>query len=151
MSAREWGTEGRPLLVSGPKDSLVVRNRPATLTCRALYASRVRFRCNGEWLRPEDHVLKEGLDPESGLPYVEASVPIHRKQVEGYFGLDGFSCQCLASASAAAGKGPPDQVQSDHASVRVACESPLPSPPRRATQTRQDAQHHLAAAPRWEP
>lgn len=40
----------RPVLTQGPNDAFVVRNVPASLSCRALYAERISFKCNGEWV-----------------------------------------------------------------------------------------------------
>ena len=42
--------EHRPMLTHGPRDAYVVRNRPATLTCRALNSRKIRFKCNGQWV-----------------------------------------------------------------------------------------------------
>lgn len=39
-----------PILTQGPTDTYVIRNRPATLTCRALNSRRIRFKCNGKWV-----------------------------------------------------------------------------------------------------
>ena len=63
-------------------------------------------------------VVKEGTDAVSNLPYFETSIPVYRKDVEMYNGLDGYKCQCYASS----GKGE-QAVRSDSALVKVARKS----------------------------
>ncbi len=58
------------------------------------------------------------MDPTSGFPYHEASIPVNRKEVEEYFGFDGFRCDCKASVSRDEEE---SAVRSDSATVKIAC------------------------------
>ncbi|KRZ14343.1 hypothetical protein T11_1379 [Trichinella zimbabwensis] len=45
----------KPILLQAPEDSYIVRGRQphqqnALLTCKALYAERIKFKCNGIWV-----------------------------------------------------------------------------------------------------
>lgn len=104
-----------PEIIEQPEDTFLVRNRPATLTCKALHAERISFKCNGDWVRPVHHTNSAGIDPKSAYPYLQSSIPIHRKEVEAYFGFDGFQCECFAWAQAGG------TVKSNLATVRTAC------------------------------
>lgn len=104
-----------PEIIEQPEDIFVVRNRPATLTCKALHAERISFKCNGDWVRPVHHTNSAGIDPKSAYPYLQSSIPIHRKEVEAYFGLNGFQCECFAWAPTGG------TAKSNLATVRTSC------------------------------
>jgi hypothetical protein len=37
-------------IVESPRSSYIVRSRPAIITCKAVNAQRVRFKCNSKWV-----------------------------------------------------------------------------------------------------
>ncbi|XP_068082848.1 netrin receptor UNC5C isoform X3 [Anabrus simplex] len=108
-----------PVFLEEPVDSYVVKNKPATLTCRAAHALQVFFRCNGA-RRPHasagggsPSMQQDFVDPQTGVRNVEASINITRNDVEEYFGKDKFKCDCIAWSSRG-------QIRSQPATVDVA-------------------------------
>lgn len=37
-------------IVESPRSAYIVRSRPTILSCKALNAQRVRFKCNSKWV-----------------------------------------------------------------------------------------------------
>ncbi|KAF2355547.1 UPA domain [Trinorchestia longiramus] len=83
-----------PRFILHPTHAYIIKNKPATLMCRAQFAVKVRFKCNGATsLDSTDHLMD---DLPSGTQQVEAVLAVTREQVEEYFGPDGYSCYCAA-------------------------------------------------------
>ncbi|KAH7729376.1 UNC-5 protein [Aphelenchoides avenae] len=104
------------VLLESPQSSYVVRSRPAILTCKALNAKRLRFKCNSRWLDDTRHEIQHGVDANTQLPYLRATVEITRQEVEAnVLDLGDFACQCYASGASEV-----QAVRTDTALVRVA-------------------------------
>ncbi|KAI6222467.1 Netrin receptor UNC5 [Aphelenchoides fujianensis] len=103
-------------IVDGPRSSYIVRSRPALLSCRALNAQRIRFKCNSRWMADDRHELQTGVDEATGRPFRLATVEITRSDVEADLADVGeFVCQCFAT------NGEDDEgVRSEGANIRVA-------------------------------
>ncbi|KRZ33580.1 hypothetical protein T4B_802 [Trichinella pseudospiralis] len=70
----------KPILLQAPEDSYIVRGRQphqqnALLTCKALYAERIKFKCNGIWVKfqvPFGWIISTptlGRDPSAGADF----------------------------------------------------------------------------------
>ncbi|KRY43552.1 Netrin receptor UNC5C [Trichinella spiralis] len=114
----------KPILLQAPEDSYIVRGRQphqqnALLTCKALYAERIKFKCNGIWIPETEYERREGIDSSSNTPFLQTSIIVNRHSVDRIRSFSGeYSCECIAY-----GTGPEDkaeQVKSMPAVVRVA-------------------------------
>jgi len=108
-----------PVFLEEPTDSYVIKNKPATLQCRAAHALQVYFRCNGARKQHSSSansppMQQDFVDPQTGIRNVEASINITRNEVEEYFAKDKFKCECIAWSSRG-------QIRSQSAAVDVAC------------------------------
>lgn len=102
-----------PLFLEEPEDAYVVKSKAGTLSCRAAHALQLYFVCNGEAVRTKHHSAHEFVDPMTGIRQLEVKIDISRNDVEEYFGLDGYGCECIAWSSFG-------QVKSRRAKVIVA-------------------------------
>ncbi|XP_074504371.1 netrin receptor UNC5A isoform X5 [Sebastes fasciatus] len=85
-----------PHFLVEPEDEFIVKNKPVTLTCRSTPATQIYFKCNGEWVHQDDHLIVRTIDPATALPIMQVTIDITRQQVEKIFGLDEYWCQCVA-------------------------------------------------------
>ena len=106
-----------PILLEEPEDAFVVKSKAATLSCRTAHALQLYFTCNGEDMSAKHHSAHEFVDPMTGIRQLEVKVDVTRNDVEEYFGLDGYTCECVAWSSYG-------QVKSRKARVTVACKYP---------------------------
>lgn len=90
----------------------MVKNKPATLHCKAAHALQIYFRCNDA--RAEDSQQQDFVDPHTGTRIVDCELNVTRDHIEEYFGRDKFKCECIAWS----GSG---QIKSQPATVDVAC------------------------------
>ncbi|KHJ41906.1 hypothetical protein D918_07955 [Trichuris suis] len=115
----------KPLLIETPNDAYLVRGRhqqmSVALTCKALYADHIRFKCNGLWIPDAQHERREGIDSATGTPFVQTSVLVSRQAVERYRLSRGSDYACECYAFGASTNEMAIQVKSQPATVRVAC------------------------------
>ncbi|XP_067139903.1 netrin receptor UNC5C-like isoform X2 [Centruroides vittatus] len=88
-----------PIFIEEPQDAYVVRNKPATLSCKARHALQVYFECNGQLVDNRQHSQQDFVNPMTGVRHVEVSVDITRSDVEKYDGTDNYNCICYAWSS----------------------------------------------------
>uniref|UniRef100_A0A0K8TDJ2 Netrin receptor UNC5 n=1 Tax=Lygus hesperus TaxID=30085 RepID=A0A0K8TDJ2_LYGHE len=99
-----------PVFLEEPTDAYIIKNKPATLNCRAAHALQVYFKCNGGRTQ-ETSSHQEFVDPQTGVRNIEATVNITRDDVEEYFNK--FKCECIAWSSSG-------QIRSQPATLDVA-------------------------------
>ncbi|XP_059052415.1 netrin receptor unc-5-like [Achroia grisella] len=85
--------DGLPIFQLEPKNSYVLRTKPASLLCRAANALQVYFKCND--VRTEKTKQLEHVDPQNGVRVVEAELNVSRNEIDDYFGGK-YSCECYA-------------------------------------------------------
>ncbi|VDN34079.1 unnamed protein product [Gongylonema pulchrum] len=105
------------VLIESPQTAYATRSRNATLTCRALNAKQIRFKCNGNWLSDSRHNISQGIDPTTHRPFYKATVEINHQEINSSAQPNDFTCECYASAD-----GDAQAVRSEFAQVRAACE-----------------------------
>lgn len=74
----------------------IVKTKPVTVTCKAVGALQLNFKCVGQWMEPVDHITTEGVDSVTQKKFIETSIDVVRSEVEEYFGHDGYWCECHA-------------------------------------------------------
>ncbi|GFT17482.1 netrin receptor UNC5B [Trichonephila clavipes] len=97
-------TSGHPVFLEEPRDTYVLRSRPATLSCKVRNALQLYFVCNDKPVHHRHHSQQEFVDPQTGVRHLEVSVDVNRKEVEEFFGLDGYGCSCIAWSSSGTSK-----------------------------------------------
>ncbi|CAD7076930.1 unnamed protein product [Hermetia illucens] len=87
-----------PLFLVEPQSTFVVKNRPATLKCKAAHALKLSFKCSGS-SQPPPSTMESHVDPHNGVHLVEVTATISRDLVDEYFGKTPFRCDCHAWSS----------------------------------------------------
>ncbi|XP_066155178.1 netrin receptor UNC5B-like isoform X1 [Euwallacea fornicatus] len=100
-----------PIFLAEPQNAFVVKNKVATLHCRAAHSLRVYFKCNGA--RNVEAQDFQFVDPQTGVRIMEVEANVTRDMVEEFFGKEKFKCECYAWN----GKG---SIKSQPATVEVA-------------------------------
>nr|XP_053603195.1 netrin receptor unc-5-like isoform X2 [Plodia interpunctella] len=85
-----------PVFLFEPENTYVVKNKPATLKCRAANALNVYFKCNGIKIQAETF---EFVDPQTGVRIIEGEHKVTRESFDEYFGDEKFQCTCYAWTS----------------------------------------------------
>ncbi len=115
-------TEGTPVFYQEPEPNYyIVKNRPVTITCKVAHAMQINFKCAGQWVRPKHHVNVELVEPETNIHYLQSSIDVTRQEVEEYFGLDGYWCECHAW-NTSPDLTEPKSARSRKGKVQIACE-----------------------------
>lgn len=105
-------TNNLPIFLQEPKDTFVIKNKPAILYCKAAHALKVYYKCNGaKNLQSTDSAF---VDPQTGVRVIEAEINITRNMVEEFFGREKFKCECYAWTSRG-------EIRSQPATIEVAC------------------------------
>ncbi|XP_065342222.1 netrin receptor UNC5C isoform X2 [Cloeon dipterum] len=117
-----------PIFLDEPIDSYVIKNKPATLRCRAAHALNVHFECNGEGADTMQSEQHHFVDPMDATRTTEATLNISKDHIEEYFGAS-FECLCVAMSSRGRIKSRPAKLkvaylrkQFDHAPYSEAVE-----------------------------
>ena len=85
---------GVPIFIKEPeKVYYIVRDVPATITCRTLGADHLMFNCNGKRITDGENDVYEATDPETRLKILERTVQVQRSDVEN---SDNYECDCSA-------------------------------------------------------
>lgn len=108
------GISQLPIFLEEPVDTYAVKNKPATLQCKAVHALQLYFKCNGRVDPSNVGSPSEFVDPQTGIRNVDVTINITRDNVEEYFGKEKFRCECIAWSSRG-------QIKSRPAIVDVAC------------------------------
>lgn len=90
-------TVSLPVFLEEPTDTYVLKNKPATLVCRAAHALQLYFLCNDH--RFEGYSHQDFVDPQTGVRNVEVSINITKNYVDQYMGKDKLKCTCVAWSS----------------------------------------------------
>lgn len=112
-----------PKFVQEPDDSYhIVRNKPATVECKAINAVRINFRCAGQFMEPTH--MENIVDQETSTKILSAFVNVERADVEEYFGGD-FWCECFAY-NTNIGLDGVGGIRSKQGTIEIACKYDLP-------------------------
>ena len=117
-------TNIEPVFVIEPDEHYyIIKNKPITVTCKALYAVQVTFSCAGQWIRAKHQINTEIVDPQSQVRSLQSSINIDKEEVETYEGQDGYGCECHAFNSPPDLGQPPKTAVSRRGLIQVSCES----------------------------
>ena len=89
--------DGSPVFVQEPEENYyIVKNNPVTITCKAAKAVQINFKCANKWIVRDLHQNEDLTDPITRIKYKQSSIQVNRREVEEYFGLEGYWCECHA-------------------------------------------------------
>ncbi|XP_031639601.1 netrin receptor unc-5-like, partial [Contarinia nasturtii] len=101
-----------PIFLEEPQNAYAVRNRAATLKCKAAHALELTFKCSGS-SHPPPSQLDSHVDPHTGVSLREVTATISKDLVYEYFGKSPFKCDCHAWS-------PRGKAKSQSATIEVA-------------------------------
>ncbi|XP_067654889.1 hemicentin-1-like isoform X2 [Haliotis asinina] len=83
-----------PIFIRKPEQVYyIVRERPASITCRTLGAEYLIFECDGNRVPEKFNETYSAIDPETRKKILERTITVDRKAVDGN---DNYTCQCSA-------------------------------------------------------
>ncbi|KAH9494395.1 Netrin receptor unc5c [Bulinus truncatus] len=113
-------TQGLPEWELQPEPNYyVVKNQPATITCRATPAIQITFKCVGHQIPTKNQVNKEKVDPRTRRKTLESSIEVTREERDEYYGTDGYWCECMAWNNVQ-GSDQPQSIKSSRGVVETA-------------------------------
>lgn len=113
------GDSRTPIFIQEPNDHYyIVKNQPINITCKAIFAVRIGYRCAGQWQLHER--MRVEVDPKSGVKVLTSTLEVTREEVKEYYGGNDFWCECHAHTSPKIAQ-EEGQVVSTKGMVEVAC------------------------------
>ena len=95
---RAGGLQRGPVFLEEPLDRYyVVKHKPATVTCKALGAMHISFKCANKFLKENRLTNLRSVDAQTNKDIIQTNITVTRDEVEEYFGSDGYWCECYAS------------------------------------------------------
>ena len=92
------GDSRTPIFIQEPNDHYyIVKNQPINITCKAIFAVRIGYRCAGQWQLHER--MRVEVDPKSGVKVLTSTLEVTREEVKEYYGGNDFWCECHAHTS----------------------------------------------------
>ena len=77
-----------------PEESYyITKNKPATISCKAVGVHRISFKCVGQWIEPSRHVT---VVNDTDVKTLAVSIEVAKNEVEEYVGPAGYWCECYA-------------------------------------------------------
>ena len=87
------GDSRTPIFIQEPNDHYyIVKNQPINITCKAIFAVRIGYRCAGQWQLHER--MRVEVDPKSGVKVLTSTLEVTREEVKEYYGGNDFWCKC---------------------------------------------------------
>ncbi|GMR47959.1 hypothetical protein PMAYCL1PPCAC_18154 [Pristionchus mayeri] len=69
---------GEVVITSFPSAGFILRNEPFVLSCTAINAISIRFRCNHKWVEESRQWSMEGIHEDTSTPYLQSSMNISK-------------------------------------------------------------------------
>ena len=125
MDASILGNDPRfqdsPIFVQEPEDSYyVIKNKPVTITCKAINTARIKFKCADEWTEPMTR--KNIVDTNTNRKILAVTIDVVKDDVEEYFGGSVYWCECYAYKTLS-GKDEAFDIKSKKGEIELACKS----------------------------
>ncbi len=114
--------QGVPVFLQEPEETYyIIKGKPVTVTCQAMTAVSIHFKCVGQWVRPSQYVKANKVDEATGEQYLQTSLEVSKDEVEEYFGEEDYWCECYAWNNGPGANTEPQTTKSRRGTVQVAC------------------------------